>query len=69
MVDFEEAPLDGTGIVFEPNDEAFLEALEMSFRLYNNKKAYAAVQRRGMERDFSWSGVTRKYEELYLQSI
>lgn len=69
VIDIVEHPEEGTGIVFEPQDESFAEALELSLGLFKKKKAYAAVQRRGMERDFSWDGVTRQYEDLYVQSL
>ena len=33
--------------------------------LRNHPEDFAGVQRRGMERDSSWNGAARKYEEIF----
>jgi starch synthase len=59
----------GTGILCEPNPEALREALERALKLFSNKPRYAAVQQRGMARDFSWKTAANAYEALYRDSL
>jgi starch synthase len=59
----------GTGILCEPNAQALGEALDRALKLYANKPRYAAVQQRGMARDFSWRTAATAYEALYRESL
>jgi starch synthase len=55
-----------TGFVFAQfNAAAFLAAVERGVGCYRSPEAWRAVQRAGMERDFSWSAAARRYEDLY----
>jgi len=37
--------------------------------LFGQKPAYAAVQRRAMLRDFSWTKAVGAYEQLYMAAL
>ncbi|MBI2930026.1 MAG: glycogen synthase GlgA [Planctomycetes bacterium] len=55
-----------TGIVFDAYEtEALVEAMQRALALYADRSRYRAVQRAGMEQDFSWSVSARKYLELF----
>ena len=69
VIDLDTHPDEGTGIAFEPNENAFKGALKRSLELYEDKAAFNAVRERAMARDFSWQQVAKKYEDLYLDSI
>jgi starch synthase len=57
---------DGTGVVFEqPAADALLKALLRAVDLFRAEAKYREVQRRGMQRDFSWDDAARQYEQLY----
>jgi len=55
----------GTGLMFPPTQEGFNQGLQRALALYADKPAYAAVQRRAMQRDFSWKTAVTAYEKLY----
>jgi starch synthase len=69
IVDCTEASLadgTGTGFLFRPfGREAFREAILRAVSLYRRAGAYRALQRNGMERDFSWTESARRYADLY----
>lgn len=55
-----------TGFQFGPVEPAALEsALTRSQRIYANPKAWASLQRRGMESDVSWDRSATVYADLY----
>ena len=59
----------GTGIMCEPNAQSLLDALERALKLFGNKPRCAAIQQRGMARDFSWTTAAAAYETLYRDSL
>jgi starch synthase len=59
----------GTGLMCEPNAVSLGGALERALKLFANKPRYAAVQQRGMGRDFSWKTAAAAYETLYRESL
>ncbi len=69
VVDCQADPENGTGFVFEPNDEPFLLALEASLAAFQDKDKLGALIKRGMAKDFSWKRVSAEYERLYRDSI
>ena len=69
VTDIIASPEDGTGIVFEPTQEEFDIALQRALALYAERKSFAAVQRRGMQRDFSWTKAVAAYEQLYTEAL
>jgi starch synthase len=65
VIDCGESSATGTGIMFPPTQEGFNGGLARALALYADKPAYAAVQRRAMQRDFSWKTAVAAYEKLY----
>src|SRR6195952_2772055 len=54
VTDIDVAPETGTGIVSPAKQEEFNAGLQRALALYADKVRYGAVQKRAMERDFSW---------------
>jgi len=55
-----------TGFAFRTfSAEGLLEALDRALRCYETPAAWRAVQRAGMQRDFSWRAAARRYAGLY----
>ncbi len=69
VTDIDAHPATGTGITFAPTAAAFQEALQRSRRLFADSPRYAAAQKRGMTRDFSWGTAALAYEKLYRESV
>lgn len=69
VVDIDENPPNGTGIMVKPSAEGLHLGLHRALRLFADRAALGAVQRRGMLRDFSWRKAARAYVELYEQSL
>jgi starch synthase len=69
VTDADEQPASGTGLMCEPNAASLREALERALGLFADKPRYAAVQQRGMARDFSWKIAAAGYEKLYQESL
>jgi starch synthase len=67
--DSDEDPSGGTGIMCEPVAASLGDALERALKLFGNKPRYAAIQQRGMARDFSWRTAAAAYETLYRDSL
>jgi starch synthase len=69
VVDADEHPDEGTGLMCAPNAESLRDALQRALALFADPKRYASVQQRGMARDFSWKSVAHAYEHLYHDSL
>lgn len=69
VIDADEQPERGTGLMCEPTSASLLDALNRALALYRDRPRYAAVQRRGMERDFSWTAAASGYERLYRDTL
>jgi starch synthase len=55
-----------TGFVFARAESAALvEAVRRGVAAYRDERRWREIQRRGMARDFSWSGPARQYADLY----
>ncbi|MBM3775265.1 MAG: glycogen synthase GlgA [Acidobacteria bacterium] len=55
-----------TGFKFaEASSEALLAAVETACRRFQDRAGWAAMMRRGMQRDFSWSAPAAEYAALY----
>ncbi len=65
VIDAEEHPEGGTGVVVTPDETGLKEGLASSFKLHKDQTRYKAVQKEGMERDFSWKVSAMDYEDLY----
>lgn len=60
----------GVGFVFDAYTvAALLEAIDRALRAYGNKARWADIQRRAMERDFSWDASARAYGDLYQRAL
>jgi len=69
VTDCDAGPETGTGIMFVPKQEEFIAALQRALKLFADKPAYAAVQCRAMQRDFSWKNAVAAYEQLYIEAL
>jgi starch synthase len=69
VIDVDENPERGTGLMCEPNAASLRDALQRALALYAEPARYAATQQRGMARDFSWKTAAAAYEQLYLDSL
>ena len=67
--DADEDPLGGTGIMCAPTVEGLRDALERALVLLATRPRLAAVQQRGMARDFSWKTAAAAYEVLYRDAL
>jgi starch synthase len=57
---------DGTGFVFDfPTSSALADAVSRAVAAYRKRRTWRALQRRGMERDFSWGRAAGEYRALY----
>jgi len=57
---------DATGFVLNQlSPEGLLEGIRRALLSYRNKKEWAALQRNGMSKDFSWQKSALKYREIY----
>jgi len=59
----------GTGIMFPPTQDGFNSGLRRALALFADKSRYAVVQKRAMERDFSWTTAVKAYEQLYINAL
>jgi starch synthase len=69
VIDVEDAPQEGTGIMFRPTAAGLAEGLERALALFGDSAALRKVQQRGMRRDFSWRQAAVAYERLYQDAL
>ena len=69
VTDIDVSPGTGTGIMFSPKQEEFVAGLKRALALYADKEKYVAVQRRAMQKDFSWTNAVAAYEQLYTDAL
>ena len=69
VTDYAVSPATGTGIITVAAPTEFAAALQRALELFGQKPAYAAVQRRAMLRDFSWTKAVGAYEQLYMAAL
>ncbi len=69
VIDVEADPSRGTGIMFPPTIEGVADGLTRALRLHADGRRFAAVQQRGMRRDFSWRKAAKAYEQLYSDAL
>ena len=59
-----------TGFLSTTNTrKAFTEALQRALNVYENQEEWCKIQKRGMEKDFSWKKSAIAYTKIYLQLI
>jgi len=60
----------GTGFRFDaPDGTGLLWALDQALGARKDRRAWTALQQRGMERDFSWERSAREYVDLYRRAM
>jgi starch synthase len=60
----------GTGFRFDtPDGTGLMWALDEALATFQDRRAWRALQKRGMERDFSWDRSAREYVALYERAI
>ena len=69
VIDADEQPAAGTGLLCEPNAASLRATLERALLLFVDRPRYAAVQQRGMAQDFSWKNAAAGYEKLYQEAV
>ncbi len=69
VADIDLNPAAGTGIMFPPQQAELLNGLRRALALYADREQYDAVQRRAMQRDFSWTNAVAAYERLYTDAL
>lgn len=70
VVDVDAQPERGNGFAFsEYTSEALLETLHRALRAHADKPRWTEIQRRAMERDFSWDASARAYKDLYQRAL
>ncbi len=69
VIDADADAANGTGLMCEPNAVSLRDALQRALALFADPVRYAAVQQRGMARDFSWQVAAAAYERLYHDSL
>jgi starch synthase len=69
VIDVDEHPDIGTGLMCEPTVAGLRQALNRALRLFGDKPRYASTQRHGMARDFSWKAASMGYERLYQEAL
>lgn len=69
VIDADTDPEHGTGLVCDPSSTGLLESLQRALALFKDPVRYAAVQQRGMARDFSWKSAAGAYDRLYQESL
>jgi starch synthase len=69
VIDATEQPKTGTGLMGLPTADGLSQALPRAMKLFSDRPRYAAVQQRGMARDFSWQSAAKAYEKLYQEAL
>ncbi len=69
VVDADEDPALGTGLMCDPNAASLRDALQRALVLFSDRPRYLAIQQRGMAKNFSWSRAASGYERLYQESL
>lgn len=69
VIDIDERPAEGTGIMCAPSAGEFAQALQRASLLYAQPERMGGAIRRAMGRDFSWEKAAAAYEQLYENTI
>jgi starch synthase len=67
---FDAARGTGTGFRFDtPDGTGLLWAIDQALGAFRDRKAWTALMKRGMARDFSWARSAREYVDLYRRAM
>ena len=69
VVDADDEPTRGTGLMAAPTAPSLRDALTRALALFSDRPRYLDVQQRGMKREFSWKIASEGYETLYRESL
>jgi starch synthase len=69
VIDADDDPKHGTGLMCEPNAASLRDALQRALILFADRPRYVAVQQRAMARDYSWKVAAVGYERLYQEAL
>jgi starch synthase len=70
VTDLDAQPNLGTGFVFQPYEvESLVETLRRALFVYRRHERWTTVQRRAMQKDFSWDASARAYVDLYRRAL
>jgi starch synthase len=70
VADYDPSHNAGTGFVFEKFDSmAFLIAIVRAYENFRDKPLWQAIEKRAMEKDFSWDASAKKYSELFTKIV
>ncbi|MES2692204.1 MAG: glycogen synthase GlgA [Verrucomicrobiota bacterium] len=69
VIDADQNPTTGTGLMCDPNAASLRDALQRSLLLFADTARYAAVQHRAMGKDFSWKVAAGAYERMYQDAL
>jgi len=69
VIDIDDEPERGTGIMGAPTVEGVGNSLQRALRLFADPVRYREVQQRGMLKDFSWDRAAEAYERLYADAV
>ena len=70
IADYDEAKAKSTGFLFEDYSGAeLLAAIDRALKLFEKKKTWQALVKRGMKKDFSWKRSAKRYIEIYQETL
>jgi starch synthase len=71
ITDYHQGPRDlSTGFLFqEPSPIALADCLIRAIDVYQDKRRWVGLQKRGMKQDFSWRKSAMKYMEIYKEIL
>ena len=69
VIDADQSPAAGTGIMCDPNTGSVRDALQRALILFADRPRYVAVQQRAMAKDFSWKFAAAAYERMYQDAL
>jgi len=69
VIDIEEDPARGTGIIVDPDAASVRKALTRASALYKDQSRLEQIRLRTMRQDYSWKRVARSYEALYQEIV
>jgi starch synthase len=70
IIDYSSDVNKGTGFLFETYDKShFLTAIDNALKVFQSKKEWTQLVRRGMQQDFSWQNSANAYFNIYQTRI